>query len=55
MAIAYCFTHPFITSPIIGASTLAQLETNLTAVDVELSDEVINKIETVHKKYPMPF
>lgn len=55
MAIAYCFTHPFITSPIIGASTLGQLETNLTAIDVELSDEVINKIETVHKKYPMPF
>lgn len=55
MAIAYCFTHPFITSPIIGASTLEQLETNLTAIDVELSDEVINAIEAVHKQYPMPF
>ncbi|GJM02137.1 MAG: aldo/keto reductase [Rhodomicrobium sp.] len=55
MAIAYCLTHPFITSPIIGASTLEQLETNIKAIDVELSDDVNNAIEAVHKQYPMPF
>lgn len=55
MAIAYCLTHQFITSPIIGASTLDQLKTNIAAFDVSLSEDVLKGIEAIHKQYPMPF
>jgi aryl-alcohol dehydrogenase-like predicted oxidoreductase len=55
MALAWCMTRPFLTSPIFGATTLAQLETALGADDLVLSDEVLADIQQAHRQHPMPF
>jgi aryl-alcohol dehydrogenase-like predicted oxidoreductase len=54
MALAYVTSRPFLTSNIIGATTMAQLESNLASIQVELSDEVLEGIEAIHRQYPNP-
>lgn len=54
MALAFVTSRPFVTSNIIGATTLAQLEQNLASMDVELSDEVLADVEAVHTRQPNP-
>ncbi|WP_213881428.1 NADP(H)-dependent aldo-keto reductase [Pseudomonas sp. dw_358] len=54
MALAYVTSRPFVTSNIIGATTLAQLHSNLGSVDVVLSDAVLEGIEAIHKSQPNP-
>ena len=54
MALAWVTSRPFVTSNIIGATSMAQLEINLASTDVELSDEVINEIEAAHQVQPNP-
>lgn len=55
MALAWCRTRPFMTSAIFGATTLAQLEHALGAVDVTLSDAVLEEIGMAHREHPMPY
>ena len=55
MAIAYCLTRPFVTIPIIGATTLAQLQTNIGAAALRLSDTVLTEIAAAHRAHPAPF
>jgi aryl-alcohol dehydrogenase-like predicted oxidoreductase len=45
VAIAWTLLNPAVTSPIIGARTLAQLEENLGALDIELSPEHRARLE----------
>lgn len=52
MAIAFCLTKPFMTSVIIGATNMQQLETNIGAADVVLSDEVLADIQQIFMRYP---
>jgi len=54
MALAYVNSRAFLTSNIIGATTLAQLESNITSIDLELSEEVLTEIEAVHESHPYP-
>ncbi len=54
MAIAFVNAQPFLTSNIIGATTLAQLETNLAAEILSLDDEVFEAIEAIHLDNPNP-
>ncbi|WP_080034088.1 aldo/keto reductase, partial [Pseudomonas syringae] len=54
MALAYVTSRPFVTSNIIGATKLDQLEINLKSIDVTLSDEVIAAIEAIHTSQPNP-
>ena len=54
MALAYVNTRPFVTSNIIGATTMEQLKENIASIDVKLSDEVIEKIEAIHNDAPNP-
>ncbi|RMF18775.1 MAG: NADP(H)-dependent aldo-keto reductase [Gammaproteobacteria bacterium] len=54
MALQFVTTRPFVTSNIIGATTLAQLEENLASLDTELSDEVLQGIEEIHEQYRYP-
>jgi aryl-alcohol dehydrogenase-like predicted oxidoreductase len=54
MALAFVNRQPFLTSNIIGASSMEQLKTDLTSVDVELSEEVLTGIEEIHKLYTYP-
>ncbi|MBU0620791.1 MAG: NADP(H)-dependent aldo-keto reductase [Gammaproteobacteria bacterium] len=54
MALAFARTRWFTSSVILGATTLDQLKENLDSMDVILKDEVLEKIEAVHRKYPNP-
>lgn len=54
MALAYVTSRPFVTSNIIGATNLQQLETNLASIDLVLSEEVIAGIEAIHAAQPNP-
>ncbi len=54
MALAYVNSRPFITSTIIGATSLAQLMENIASVNLHLSDEVLEAIEAVHQAQPNP-
>jgi len=54
MAIAFCLTRPFMTSVILGATSLEQLRTDIGAYDVTLSDEVMAGIAAIHRRYPRP-
>jgi len=47
MAIAFVIRHPAVTSAIIGPRTMEQLESQLTASDVELSDELLDRIDEI--------
>ncbi|NHB78317.1 aldo/keto reductase [Rhodobacter calidifons] len=55
MAIAFCRTRPFPTIPIIGATTLEQLRTNIGAASVTLSSEVLDEIAETHRAHPWPY
>lgn len=55
LAIAFCKSRPFIPSTIIGATTMEQLKICVGTKDIELSDEVLAEINTVHRQYPWPY
>lgn len=55
MAIAFCRARPFATIPIIGATSLAQLQTNIGAAGLVLSAEVLAEIGQAHRDHPMPY
>jgi aryl-alcohol dehydrogenase-like predicted oxidoreductase len=54
MALAYVNSRPFLTSNIIGATTLAQLRENIVSAELELSAELLDQIEAIHQRHPNP-
>ena len=54
MSIKFCEIQEFMTSVIIGATTMEQLKTNIESVNVELSNDVIEEINKVQTIYPNP-
>ncbi len=54
MALAFVNTRPFVTSNIIGATSMEQLKENIGSIDIELSDEVLDGIEEIHNTIPNP-
>ena len=54
MSIKFCEIQDFMTSVIIGATTMEQLKTNIESVNVTLSSEILNEINNIQKKYPNP-
>jgi len=54
LAIKFCEIQPFVTSTIIGATTMEQLKTNIDSVNINLDKELITKIGEIHKEYPNP-
>ncbi|SMX33090.1 aldo/keto reductase [Actibacterium lipolyticum] len=55
MAIAFVLSRRFPVVPIIGATSLKQLDTVIGAADVTLNDDVLAEIEAAHKAHPMPY
>lgn len=55
MALAFVKSRPFVTSNLIGATNMAQLTSNIDAVDVELTTEVLEGIAQIRRQYPMVF
>ena len=47
MALAFVIRHPAVTSAIIGPRTMEQLEAQLGAAEVELSDEILDRIDEI--------
>ena len=54
MSLKFCEIQPFMTSVIIGATTMEQLKINIESVNVNLSDEIIKDINHIQKLYPNP-
>ncbi len=54
MSIKFCEIQPFVTSVIIGATTMEQLKTDIESVNVKLTNEIIKDINEVQKIYPNP-
>lgn len=54
MALAFVNTRPFVLSNIIGATSIAQLEENLSSLEVSLSKEVMAGIKAIHSAIPDP-
>ena len=54
MAINFVTKQNFVTSNIIGATSIDQLEENIDSINCELNEEVIEEIEKVHKIYTYP-
>ena len=55
MAIAFCNQRPFVTSSIIGATSIEHLAINLGAAEIRLDDAVLNDIAKVYRKHPIPY
>ena len=47
MALAFVIRHPAVTAAIIGPRTMEHLESQLAAVDVTLSDDVLDRIDEI--------
>jgi aryl-alcohol dehydrogenase-like predicted oxidoreductase len=47
LALAFVLRHPAVTAAIVGPRTMEQLEGQLGAVDVALSDEVLDQIDAI--------
>ncbi len=54
LAIAFVCSRWFVASNIIGATTLTQLEENLTASKLALPKELLEEIDNLHLKYTNP-
>lgn len=54
MALAFVNRQSFLTSSIIGTTTLDQLKTNLNSIHVVLADDLLNGIERIHQQYSNP-
>ena len=55
MALAWAATRPFMTSQIIGATTITQLQTALESTAITLSEAVMRDIQNNYRRYPMPY
>lgn len=54
MALAYVNTRSFVTSNIVGATTMEQLRENLGSLRVNLSSDVLEAIEAIHQEFTYP-
>ncbi len=54
LAEKFCTTRPFVTSVIIGATTLPQLKENIDAFDIRWTDRLEQGVEVIHIQNPSP-
>jgi len=54
MSLAFVTQRPYITSNIIGATSLEQLEENIDSININISDSLLEQINTVHANIPNP-
>ena len=54
MSLAFVNQQSFVTSNIIGATNLKQLEENISSINITLNDEILDKINEVHSRIPNP-
>ena len=54
LSLAFVNQQSFVTSNIIGATTMKQLKEDIESINIKLSSEIIDEINLVHKKNPNP-
>lgn len=54
MALAFVRQQPFVTSVLIGATSMAQLKSNLASHELALGAQVLKDLDAVHRAYPNP-
>ena len=54
MALAFVNTRRFVTSTIIGATTMDQLAANIASTQITLTTDVVNAIEAAHENHTYP-
>jgi aryl-alcohol dehydrogenase-like predicted oxidoreductase len=54
MALAFVRQQPFVTSTILGATSVEQLKENIASKDVVLSKEILKEINKIHEEIPNP-
>ena len=54
MALAFVNRRPFVTSTIIGATTMEQLQRNIDSIALSLTQETLDGIESIHVAHPNP-
>jgi aryl-alcohol dehydrogenase-like predicted oxidoreductase len=54
MALAFVSSRPFLTSNIIGATTLEQLREDIESAELVLGDDILEAIENIHTRHPNP-
>ena len=55
LALAWCAQVDGVSSTIIGATSIEQLSENIKAFEIQLSETLLKAIDTVLRRYPMPF
>ena len=54
LALAFVNSRPFVSSNIIGATTMNQLKENIGSINIDLSDEILNDVNEIHEMHPNP-
>ena len=54
LSLAFINQQAFVTSNIIGATTMAQLEENIASIELILPDELLKEIDAIHEMQPNP-
>mgnify|MGYP001078206875 CR=1 FL=1 len=49
MALAFVTSRSFVTSNIIGATTMEQLESDIASIDVAITPEIEERLDAVHQ------
>lgn len=54
LSLAFVNTRPFVTANIIGATTMDQLKENIESINVDITPELYEGIQAIHKQHPIP-
>ena len=54
LSLAFVNSRDFVTSNIIGATTMKQLKENIDSINISLDENIVNEINSVHEKIPNP-
>lgn len=54
MALAWVRQQPFVATTILGATSIEQLKSNIDSFDITLNDELLQKIEDIHRRFTYP-
>ena len=54
MSLKFLEIQPFVTSVIIGATTMEQLKTNVESINIEFTDEMMERVNVIHNNNPNP-
>ena len=54
LAQSFVNSRPFVTSNIIGATTMNQLRENVESINIEFTDEMMDRVNEIHNNNPNP-